>query len=641
MAALPFAFAAPLAAAPVAAAAGPKQPILITVDLTDAPRKLFHAEIDLPVTEGPVTVMTPKWIPGTHMPAGPVDNVTGVVFTANGQTLEWRRDDVDLYAFHVTIPKGATTLHAHLDAIVTNRISQKIAVLEWERLLLYPAETPVRSIPIQPSVKVPAGWGIGTALTPVGAGSWPVPAAGATTQFAVTDVEQLEDSPVIAGAYFHEYPLAPEITPRHYLDVVADEPEDASLRPAFLAEMANLVREAGALYASHHYHAYHFLLTLSDVTGGEGLEHGQSSDNGVREKGFADAEHQVPNADLLGHEFTHSWNGKYRRPAGLYQADFATPQQGALLWVYEGMTQYLGNVLATRSGLRTPEDLRDDIAFEAATLDYTAGRRWRPTEDTAVAASVLRQSGAWANWRRGQDYYMEGYLLWLDVDTLIRSLTEDKKSIDDFEKIFLGLGGNTGPEIVPYTFDEIVKDLNEVAPHDWAKFLYDRVDRINAHVDTEGIERGGYRLVYRPTRTSYEKTILSDPQMDLYWASEDFWFSLGLALTKEGVIRDVVVGSAADKALLTPGSRILAVNGRVFTGDALRAAVREAKGTSEAIHLLVQSESYVRTYDVDYHDGPRYPALERIEGSAAYLDEIGKPRTVPEKVAEEKKVDEE
>ncbi len=242
----------------------------------------------------------------------------------------------------MTIPAGVTTLHAHLDCIVTARVTQKMAVLEWEKLLLYPANIPVKEIPIQPSLKVPAGWGIGTALTPEGGGAYPVPAAGAVTRFAVTNVEQLEDSPVIAGQYFHEFPLAPEISPKHYLDVVSDQPEDSNLRPTFLAEVANLVREADKLYASHHYNVYHFLLTLSDVAGGEGLEHGQSSDNGVGEKAFSDPGHQLGDADLLSHEFTHSWNGKYRRPVGLYQPDFATPQQGALLWVYEGMTQYLG-----------------------------------------------------------------------------------------------------------------------------------------------------------------------------------------------------------------------------------------------------------------------------------------------------------
>lgn len=610
-----------------------RKPIQIMADLSDAPRKLYHAEVDLPVTPGPLALTTPEWIPGTHMPVGPASSITGVVFTVNGKPIPWRRDDVDLYQFHLTIPAGATTLHAHLDCIVTARVSQKLAVLEWEKLLLYPAHTPVRDIPIQPSLIVPAGWGIGTALTPVSSGSYPVPAAGSTTRFAMTNVEQLEDSPIITGQYFHEYALAPTITPKHYLDVASDYPEDANIRPATLAEVNNLVREADALYASHHYHVYHFLLTLSDVAGGEGLEHGQSSDNGVGEKGYSDDAHQLPESDLLSHEFTHSWNGKYRRPVGLYQPDFATPQQGAMLWVYEGMTEYLGNVLAARSGLKTQAQYRDVLAMTAAELDATPGRTWRPTEDTAVAASILRGGNpAWFNWRRGQDYYFEGEMLWLDADTLIRKMSNNKKSLDDFEKIFLGKGGNTGPLIVPYTFDELVEDLNQVVPYDWATFLHDRIDKINPRADIAGIERGGYKLIYKDTPSAAERT-----EMSLGGRRRggiDCWYSIGLRLAKDGSIRDVRWNGPADKARLAPGEKIIAVDGQIYSGDVLREAIRKAKSTADPIHMIVQADSFVSTADIDYHDGERYPVLERVQGTPDYLDDITKPLTTPEKAPE-------
>ena len=625
-----------LVAASLVFAKAQQTPIQITADLTDAPRKLYHAEIDLPVKPGPITLITPQWIPGTHMPAGPAEDITGVVFTANGQVLPWRRDDVDLYEFHVTVPEGVHTLHAHLDCIVTARITHKMAVLEWEKLLLYPAHTPVREIPIEPALKVPAGWGVGTALTPTGSAAWPVPSAGSTTHFAATNVEQLEDSPLITGEFFHEYPLAPSISPKHYLDVVADEPEDVQLRPAFLAGVNNLVREADALYGSHHYNVYHFLLTLSDVAGGEGLEHGQSSDNGVGEKGFSDAGHQLPEADLLSHEFTHSWNGKYRRPEGLYQPDFATPQQGAMLWVYEGMTEYLGNVLAARSGLKTQAQYRDVLAYTAATLDYRPGREWRPTEDTAVAASILRTPNpAWANWRRSQDYYFEGELLWLDADTLIRKRSDNKKSLDDFEKIFLGKGGNTGPLIFPYSFDELVQDLNQVVPYNWAKFLHDRIDNINPRADLAGIEQGGYKLVYRdePSPSIRMMMAAGGPRR----GGVQCWFSIGLQIGEDGAIRDVRWNGPADKAQLAPGEKILAINGQVFSGDRLREAIRGAKGTSEPIHLLVQSDTYVFPAQIDYHDGERYPALERVDGAPSYLDDITTPRTKVESVKEDGK----
>ena len=599
-------------------------PIQITADLSDAPRKLYHAEVDLPVMAGPLTLTTPKWIPGTHMPQGPAEDITGVVFTANGQPLTWRRDDVDLYEFHLTIPAGVTTLHAHLDCIVTARVTQKMAVLEWEKLLLYPANIPVKEIPIQPSLKVPAGWGIGTALTPEGGGAYPVPAAGAVTRFAVTDVEQLEDSPVIAGQYFHEFPLAPEISPKHYLDVVSDQPEDSNLRPAFLAEVSNLVREADKMYASHHYNVYHFLLTLSDVAGGEGLEHGQSSDNGVGEKDFSDPGHQLADADLLSHEFTHSWNGKYRRPVGLYQPDFATPQQGAMLWVYEGMTQYLGNVLAARSGLKSQAEYRDLLALSAANLDYTPGRQWRPTEDTAVAASILRAPNeAWNNWRRDQDYYDEGELLWLDADTLIRQKTNNQKSLNDFEHIFLGKGGNTGPLIVPYTFDELVADLNEVMPYDWATFLHDRIDKINPHADFAGIERGGYKVVYKDQPSAGSKTMSANAGR--YGGGVNAWYSIGLRVSADGVIGDVLWNGPADRTRLHPGQKIIGVDGQVYSGDLLKAAIKDAKGKTEPIHLIVQSDTFLSTAEIDYHDGERFPALERVAGTPDYLDDITKP----------------
>ena len=614
-------------------------PIQITADLTEAGRKLYHAEVEIPVKAGSLTLITPQWIPGNHRPTGPVQDITGVVFTANGQTLPWRRDDVNLYEFHLTIPKGVTSVHAHLDCIVYARATTKLAVLEWEKLLLYPAGIPVKEIAVQPSVTVPAGWGIGTALAPVATGLAPAtttgvdeddhaPAAGSTTtKYVATTVEQLQDSPVIAGQYFHEFALAPEITPKHYIDVVSDEPEDSQLRPDFLAEISNLVRETGAMYASRHYNVYHFLLTLSDAAGGEGLEHGQSSDNGVNENAFRDPQHQLGEADLLAHEFTHSWNGKYRRPGRLYQPDFATAEQGDLLWVYEGMTQYLGNLLAARSGLKSQDQYRDLLAMSAANLDNKAGRAWRSTEDTAISSSILRAQGpAWGDWRRGQDYYQEGELLWLDADTLIRQLTNDQKSLNDFEHIFLGKGGNTGPLIVPYELPEIVADLNQVVPYDWAKFIHDRVTGINPHADLAGIERGGYKLVYADKQTRSESMMAASGSRR--GGGINAWYSIGLRVMPDGTISDVRWDGPADKARLAPGQKIFAVNGVVFTGDGLKAAIRQAKGKTEPIHLIVQTNNFVSMADLDYHDGERYPVLVRVDGTPAYLDEITKPLTV-------------
>jgi predicted metalloprotease with PDZ domain len=591
--------------------------------------------VDLPVAAGPLTLTTPKWIPGHHRPYGPVENITGLVFTANGQPLAWRRDDVDMYQFHVTIPDGVTSLHAHLDCIVLANVSQKTAVLDWETLLLYPANTPVRDISIQPSLIVPAGWGVGTALSPIGSGAYPVPSAGSTTHFAVTNVEQLQDSPILTGQYFHEFALAPEISPKHYLDVVSDVPEDSNLRPALLAELANLVREADALYRSHHYNHYHFLLALSDAATGERtLEHGQSSENGVAEKALSDENQQLPDDSMLPHEYTHSWNGKYRRPVGLYQPDFATPQQGALLWVYEGLTQYFGEVLATRSGLMSQAQHRDVLAMTAAYLDHTPGREWRTTEDTAIAASLLRNGNVpWANWRRGQDYYDDGQFIWLDADTLIRKTTNNQKSLDDFARIFLGQGGNTGPLIVTYSFDEVVRDLNQVMPYEWATFLHDRIDKINPHADLAGIERGGYKLLYAD-KPNPSEAALSGKDVAYFTSTDDrgvnAWHSVGLIVSGDANIVDVRWNGPADKAKIVPGAKIIAVDGQAFSPDLLRAAIRDAKGKSEPIHLIVQLDNFVSTADIDYHDGERYPVLERVEGTPDYLDDATKPLASPQ-----------
>jgi len=600
-------------------------PIRITADLTEAPRKLYHAEIDLPVKPGPATFITPEWIPGNHRPTGPVSDITGVAFSIDGKPVYWRRDDQNLYEYHVEIPKGVTTLHAHLDCIVTARASDKMAVLEWEKLMLYPANIPVRDIAIQPSVTVPAGWGIGTALTPTGAYD-PNAKVGGTTQFQPTTVEQLEDSPVISGEYFHEFALAPEISPKHYIDVASDEPGDSNLRPQLLDEISNLVRETGAAYDSRHYHVYHFLLTQSDIAGGEGLEHGQSSDNGVGEKGFESQKGQLGDADLLSHEFTHSWNGKYRRPYNLYQDDFSKMQQGSLLWVYEGMTQYLGNVLAARSGLKSQAAYREMLALSAAQLDYKSGREWRPTEDTAIAASILRSEGpAWGNWRRGQDYYQEGELFWLDADTKIRELTNDQKSLTDFLHIFLGKGGNTGPLIVTYNRDELVSDLNAVVKYDWASFIHDHIDVVNPHADFDGITRGGYKIVYQDHPSDSLSALMHSGGRRGGGGGPFVWYSLGLQISADGTIYDVRWGSPADKAKLAPGQKLIAVNGLVFSNDALHQALVAAKTSKEPIHFLMQSEQYITPVSIDYHDGERYPAMVRVDGTKNYLDEITNP----------------
>jgi predicted metalloprotease with PDZ domain len=597
-------------------------PILLHVDLSDAPRHLLHARLEIPVSAGPLTLEYPQWIPGNHRPNGPIDNLAGLLIRANGQDLPWRRDDVDMYGVHVEVPRGVSQLEVSLDFLAVpggtgasedGATSANMAVLEWNSVVMYPAHVPVAQIPITASLTLPAAWKFGTALGVAGQ-------KDAEVSFVPVSVDQLVDSPVIAGRYFREIPLAPEVTPKHYLDVAGDAAEDVELKPEFLASLSRLVRETGALYASRHYETYHFLLSLSDIVREEGLEHHQSSDNGVRKKGFSDPKLAMLNADLLPHEFTHSWNGKYRRPAGLATPDYATPMKGDLLWVYEGMTEYWGDVLAARSALSTPEIYREKLALSAARLDVKPGRTWRNLEDTAVSSQILRlDSPNWANWRRGQDYYQEGELLWLDADTTIRQITHDKKSLNDFCVKFLAVGGNTPPEVVPYTFDEIVADLNAVAPYDWRSFLMERLESHAAHAPLGGIDHGGYRLVYNSEPTEYEQALLD------YLKDIDAWFSVGLTVSTTGAIEDVRMGSPAFQAGLGPGAKLVAVNGHAFTDEVLKQAIRGAKGTADPIELIVSNDNEFRVVRLDYHDGEKYPRLERVEGTAALLDEILKP----------------
>ena len=603
-------------------AQAPASPILLHVDLTDAPRHLLHAHLQIPVSAGPLTLEYPQWIPGDHRPTGPIDNLAGIVMRANGKDLPWRRDDVDMYGFHVEVPSGVSQLEVSLDFLATpgdtgsdenGATSANMTVLEWNSVVLYPAHIPVAQIPIQASLTVPADWKLGTALTIAAQ-------KGLETSFAPVSVEQLVDSPVITGRYFREFPLAPEITPKHYLDVAGDAADDVDLKPAFLASVTQLVRETGPLYASRHYETYHFLLSLSDLIREEGLEHHQSSDNGIEEKGVSDPKLAMLNADLLPHEFTHSWNGKYRRPIGLATPDYATPMKGDLLWVYEGMTQYWGDVLAARSAMWTPETYRQALAWSAARLDAKPGRTWRNLEDTAIAAQILRGGSVnWSNWRRSQDYYAEGELIWLDADTTIRQLTHGQKSLNDFCQKFLALGGNTPPKVVPYDFDQIVAGLNSVVAYDWRTFLTDRLNTHAPHAPLNGIEHGGYRLTYATEPTEFEQALLDHAK------ETDAWFSAGFMLSTTGEIYDVRMDSPAFQAGLGPGTKLVAVNGHGYTSDVLKQAIRAAKGTADPIELIVSNDNEFRTVRLNYHDGEKYPRLERVQGTPDLLDDILKP----------------
>jgi predicted metalloprotease with PDZ domain len=601
--------------------AGSSAPITITVDATDAPRKMLHADLVIPVQAGDLDLVYAKWIPGEHEASGPIGDLAGIVIKANGQALPWVRDSVDMFKFHVHVPQGVTELHVHDDFLATAgpvgfsagaSTSENLAMISWNEVMLWPQVSSAKDVQVTPSVTLPGGWKFATALTTTST-------AGTTTHFATVPLNELVDSPVLSGRYFREIPLASEISPKHYLDLAADGPEDLEVPSQMLEGFNDLVRQASALYQSHHYGSYHFLMTLSDQVAHFGLEHHQSNDDRVPEKTFLDSNLDVLEAGLLPHEFTHSWNGKYRRPAGLLSPDFQTPMKGDLLWVYEGLTEYLGDVLTARSGLWTQDQYREALADSAADLDNRPGSTWRDLQDTATAAQTLYEaSGQWDNWRRNVDYYPEGELLWLQVDTMIRQQSHGKKSLNDFCVRFLGLDGDTGPITVPYTFEDVVSNLNAVQPYDWAAFLTERLTTKEDHAPLDGIENGGYRLTYSDTPNSIEESMEAVRGLDA-------WYSLGLHISHEGVLRDVLFDSPAYKAGLGPGMKIVAVNGRAYTDALMHDAIRNSKTTQAPIELIVENTAYFRDVKIDYHGGERYPHLERVDSKPDMLDQILQP----------------
>lgn len=597
------------------------QTIRLHVDLTDAPRNIYHAHLQIPVQAGEVSLVFPKWIPGNHRPSGPIGALTGIRMEASGRALPWQRDQIEMYEFHVSVPAGVSSIDVSLDAITTldsagargPAASSNVLDLNWNAVVLYPKGARSNDVMFAPSVTLPAGWKFGTAL-PVAR------AAGDDVEFSPVSLTTLIDSPLIAGAHCRRIELTkPGETPVHVMDVVAEDEADLAMSPTDVTAYQKLVAETGALFGARHYRQYHFLLTLSDQVGEHGLEHHESNDSVEAERALLSPELHMLFADLVPHEFTHSWNGKYRRPAGLVTANYQEPMIADLLWVYEGLTQYLGTVLAARSGLWTEEQYREALAATAAELDHRAGRTWRPLEDTARSVQTLRMMGSqWQNWRRGLDYYPEGELIWLEVDSIIRQQTHGQRSLNDFCRTFHG-GQSGPPKVVPYTFDDVVHALNDVAPYDWAKLLRERVGATSTHAPLGGIERGGWKLIYN------DKPNASNEALEKVAKFEDFSYSLGFTIGEDGKLDDVIVGSPAYQAGLGPGMKLLAVNGRKWSPPILREALKAAQESAGPIELLAENAQFFKTYPVTYHGGDRNPHLERVSNEPDILGAILKP----------------
>lgn len=605
----------------------------LKVDLTDAPRKIFRVQQSVPVKPGLLTLSFPKWIPGEHGPTGPIDGVTGLKFSANGQRIAWRRDLVDMYSVNLTVPAGVAVIEIEFQFLspvaggsfgAGVSATPRIAILNWNQVLFYPAGFHTGAIAVTPTLKLPAGWGFATALEKVSESNDGI-------RFKTVSVNELVDSPVATGRHYRRIDLATGATPAVYLNLFADREANLDISDVQIRHHRELVQQAIKLFGSQHYDHYDFLLVLSEKTNHFGLEHHQSSDDRTGAEFFTSPTAYVANPSLLPHEYVHSWNGKFRRPVGIVTPDFSAPMKGELLWVYEGMTNYLGEVLAARAGMWTPEQYRSALAITAAKMDHTPGRGWRPLRDTADQAQVLYTApGAWANYRRSVDFYPEGVLLWLDVDTKIRQLSNGKRSLDDFISVFFGNDpayAKTSHDVKPYDFDEVVRTLNATQNFDWAGFLKSRLDSTNERAPLDGITSGGWKLVYTDTPTEVYKAQQKESKQVELMSSLGFIVAVERAHGNEpGEVLDVLWNSPAFETGLVPGMKIVAVDGEAFAPELLELAIKRAQKVKAPIELLVHNLDYYSTIRITYEGGLKYPSLERIAEKPDLLTPIASPK---------------
>jgi predicted metalloprotease with PDZ domain len=593
--------------------------IALHVDASDTAQGIFRVHETIPVAAGALTLLYPQWIPGDHSPTGPIAMLAGLELSANGKPLKWMRDKYNVYAFHLDVPAGVSSVDATFQYLSGRtddegfEITDRMMDMEWSKVALYPAGHYTRAITFAPSVTLAHGWQLGTALETASK-------SGDTTTFKPVTFNNLVDSPIYAGQYFKRVDLNPGGDAPVHLDIVADAPKYLEMTPEQLKTHRALVTQAVSVFGSHHYDHYDFLFSLSDVLSGNGTEHHQSSEDGLGADYFTAWADNAPGRDLLAHEYAHSWNGKFRRPADLWTPNFNVPMGDSLLWVYEGQTQYWGFVLTARSGLWTPEQFRDALAMVAANYDRNRpGFDWRTLEDTTNDATAARRSSLpYRSWQMSEDYYSGGQMLWLAVDARIRALTRDRKSLDDFAHAFFGVD-NGSYVTKTYTFDDVVAALNGVAKNDWASFLRARVDATRPPL-LDGVAASGWKLVYTDQQSAYEKQYDSrpEPSRHLY----NFAWSIGLTMNKQGQVNDVRWNGPAFKAGVSTGATVAAVNGQDYSRDLLKEAITAAKTSKSPIRLLLKYQGGYRTVSVDYHGGLQYPHLVRVEGTPDYLSEM-------------------
>ncbi|MEO8277276.1 MAG: M61 family peptidase [Thermoanaerobaculia bacterium] len=599
-----------LIASPLSAA-----PLKLSVDARDAARKILHLRLETEAKAGEFTLLYPKWIPGEHGPSGPIANLVNLRIEGGGKTLPWHRDPLEMYAVGIDVPPGVTSVVATSDFLYAGEggsfssgpsASDELAILTWNQVVLYPKGASGDDIQVEATIEIPAGWDFGTAM-PV------AERTGNRIRFAPVSLTTLVDSPVLIGSHLTTVELGTHGTAPHRITIAGDSA--AAIAPAaeYAAGLGRLADEAFAIFGAQHFRSYRWLLSLSDHVQHFGLEHHESSDNRREERTLLDEWGPRTLSGLLAHEFMHSWNGKYRRPEGLLSPDFQRPMQGELLWVYEGLTEFLGHILPARSGLWTADYARENLALVGATLDTQTGRTWRPLADTGVAAQILYiVPEEWQTARRSTDFYDESTLIWLEVDGVLRAQSQGRVTIDDFCHRFHG-GTSGAPAVVPYSLATVIGDLNALVPYDWQKFFTEHVYEVRPRAPLAGLESHGWKLVY----SDAPNAVQSDSEKRRERRS--YRFSVGFDVDKEGTIIDGRPDGAGFRAGLAPGMKILGVGRRTFSNEHFDEALTAARGSKEPIEFVVQWGEEVRVIRVDYHDGLRYPHLEAIAGSTDTL----------------------
>ena len=585
------------------------------VDETQAYRRIAFVHEEIRVQPGRVALAYPRWIPGEHGPTGPIRNLAALQVHSANLTLPWTRDPDDINTINIEAPPTADAITVDFDVLLENTISDKQLLLNWNTAVLYPRNTDKRMLMIEPSVLLPPGWKQGSSLTVLSQ-------TGDRITFAPASLERLIDSPVLAGQFFRAVPLA-SVWPAE-LDITGDSPsavDKADDAHAFTL-FSRLIDEDQAMFGFRHWQTMHLLVSQSEARPFDGLEHEDSPYDGIGDAGLSKPDQLEGFAwGLLAHEQSHSWDGKYRRPAELYsKPDYQGPERTSMLWVYEGLNQYIGMLLATRAGFNDAAYMRDALGSIASDLAQELGRESTPLVDTATQDWVLRSArGGWSSLRRRQDYYDEGALIWLRADTIIREQSHDRVSLDDFLRSFFGQH-DTPPTVVPYTRADVEASLSAIWPYDWHTFFEQRIYQVNSQPPTDGLEAAGWRLVYNPAPNN--KIFYADlPGVPTYYATA----SIGILLKKDGTIYDVVPGTPAYDAGLGPSMKVVAVDGRPYSPEALTESI--AHPPNGKISLIVRNFDTVQTREIQYAGGVRNPHLERIPGSHDYLSEILAPRT--------------